>query len=90
MFDSGANFTGITDGNGRDLTFELMTGWLNVGPQQPFISEMKLASFQDIGFLANVSAVPEPGGMAVMLVIVVMTGARRCRSKRGRVVKESM
>ncbi|WP_234952320.1 leishmanolysin-related zinc metalloendopeptidase [Rhodopirellula baltica] len=81
-FDNGAGLTGITDGLGRDMTFELMTGWLNVGPEDPFISELTLASFRDIGFTtANATAVPEPGTGGVLVAgLAVGMGWRRRRS----------
>ncbi|WP_236618529.1 PEP-CTERM sorting domain-containing protein [Rhodopirellula europaea] len=80
--DGGGAFSGITDASGRDLTFELMTGWLNVGPEDPFISGMTLASFQDIGFLANATAVPEPGTGGVLVAgLAAGMGWRRRRSR---------
>lgn len=57
----GLGTTGITDSMGRDMTDELMTGWLS---SQTFISQMTVESFADIGF--TVSAVPEPGSLAVL------------------------
>lgn len=48
--------TGFTDSMGRDLRFELMTGF--AAPGDDFLSNMSVQSFYDIGF--NVNAVPEP------------------------------
>jgi hypothetical protein len=49
----GAGATGIVDRQGRDMEYELMTGWLNA---PAFISNTTVQSFADIGY-----AVPEPG-----------------------------
>ncbi|MCA9239500.1 MAG: hypothetical protein KDA37_04845 [Planctomycetales bacterium] len=54
--DLGAGLTGITDGLGRDMRDELMTGWLN---GNSFISDMTIASFVDIGFVGSLSSIPE-------------------------------
>ena len=45
--------TGITDTLGRDLRYELMTGWLN---SPSYISETTLGQFKDIGY----EVIPEP------------------------------
>ncbi|EMB15374.1 leishmanolysin-related zinc metalloendopeptidase [Rhodopirellula europaea] len=79
-FDNGANFTGITDGLGRDMTFELMTGWLN---PNSFISELTLAAFRDIGFATtSATAVPEPGSTLLWSVLGLAVEARRKLLKR--------
>ncbi|WP_051058119.1 peptidase [Rhodopirellula baltica] len=79
-FDTGSNFTGITDGLGRDMTFELMTGWLN---PNSFISELTLASFRDIGFATtNATAVPEPGSTLLWSVLGLAAESRRRLLKR--------
>lgn len=49
----GGGLTGISEGAGRDLRNELMTGWLNT---PSFISQTTVQSFRDIGF----TVVPEP------------------------------
>ncbi|WP_345321324.1 leishmanolysin-related zinc metalloendopeptidase, partial [Novipirellula rosea] len=73
--DGGGALSGITDAMGRDLTFELMTGWLNTGS---FISEMTVASFRDIGFSAQATSVPEPAAAGWMsAVTMVIVGVRR-------------
>lgn len=73
--DNGAGLTGITDGT-NDLRNELMTGWLN-GPT--FISDMTIASFQDIGFVA--AAIPEAGSfLALGLVFIGAATGRRAGS----------
>lgn len=71
--NGGGGLTGIVDGQGRDMRDELMTGWLN---PNSFISQMTVASFQDIGF---VTAVPEPGTYALfgLGALVVAARARR-------------
>ena len=78
--DGGTGLTGITvqDPNsanfGRDMRDELMTGWLNANP---FISDMTIGSFVDIGFVA--AAVPEPG--TVLLIAFGAAGAFAVRRR---------
>jgi Leishmanolysin len=77
--DGGAGPTNIVDGQGRDFRNELMTGWLNA---PTFTSLTTLASFQDIGYNVNLSAVPEPGAIALLLLgipLVMGAAARRRR-----------
>jgi hypothetical protein len=50
---NGTGPTGITDGQGRDMTDELMTGWFNI---PSFLSDMTIASFQDLGYNVNMGA----------------------------------
>jgi hypothetical protein len=72
----GIGLTGIVDSNGRDMQRELMTGWIN---SNPFISDMTIASFVDIGFTAVV-AVPEPSsGIACFLLLSCLAAGRRKR-----------
>lgn len=71
----GAGFTNIRDPLGRDMRYELMTGWLNNDSQgSPFISNMTLGSFVDIGYQANFQAVPEPSSLlfASMVGVVLL------------------
>jgi hypothetical protein len=66
--DNGAGPTGIVDSQGRDMQYELMTGWLN-GPT--FTSKTTVASLQDIGYTVNlnaVAAVPEPESVLLFAV----------------------
>jgi Leishmanolysin len=63
--NGGAGTTSTVDRSGRDMRTELMTGWLN-GPT--FVSRTTLASFQDIGYAVNLSAVPEPAALALWLL----------------------
>ena len=63
--NNGGASTGIVDGQGRDMKFELMTGWLNV---PTYTSRTTAASFYDIGYTVNLSAVPEPGALALWLL----------------------
>lgn len=85
--DGGAGVTGVRDSLGRDMRYELMTGWLNSDSQgTPFISNMTLGSFVDIGYRANFQAVPEPGSllciaMAGGLCLVPSRMRRRVTSK---------
>ncbi len=64
--DNGSGPTGITDNQGRDMTYELMTGWLNTPASKLFVSNTTIQSFRDLGYsVANlalsVEAVPLPG-----------------------------
>ncbi len=77
--DGGMTDTGITDGAGRDLAFELMTGWVNT--PGTYTSRTTLASFQDIGYVVNLSAVPEPGMWALWLLGLPLL-ARQARRRR--------
>ena len=75
--DNGDSDTGIVDSQGRDMRFELMTGWLNA---PTYVSRTTAASFYDIGYTVNLSAVPEPGALALWLLgVPVLAGvaARR-------------
>jgi hypothetical protein len=45
--DNGASDTGISGSNGRDMKYELMTGWLN---SPTFLSNTTLQSFRDLGY----------------------------------------
>jgi hypothetical protein len=63
--DGGNSDTGITDTSGSDMRFELMTGWLN---SPSYTSRTTAASFQDIGYVVNLSAVPEPAAVALWLL----------------------
>ncbi|SMP76310.1 PEP-CTERM protein-sorting domain-containing protein/MYXO-CTERM domain-containing protein [Neorhodopirellula lusitana] len=82
--DGGGAFSGITDSMGRDMTFELMTGWLNQGS---FISDMTVASFRDIGFTtANATAVPEPSGIAGLVLVGAAYVAGRRRRRKPEIV----
>lgn len=72
--DGGSAFTGLVDRQGRDLTYELMTGWLNYRLFPPFISQTTIHSFRDIGFTVNAAALPEPSTGAVAVLAVVGVG----------------
>ncbi|MGI9455834.1 MAG: PEP-CTERM sorting domain-containing protein [Aeoliella sp.] len=67
--DLGAALTGITDTMGRDLTHEIMTGWLNIG-RPPYIADFTVQSLRDIGF----TVVPEPSTAAGMALAMVVLG----------------
>ena len=75
--DSGAGLTGIRDTAGRDMRDEIMTGWLN---PNPFISNMTVQSFVDIGF-TGVTAVLEPGSLALLFLGIGAVGGVRLRSR---------
>ena len=69
--DNGAGLTGITDPDGRDMAFELMTGWLNA---PTFLSETSIAQFKDIGY----EVIPEPGSLIMILLATSgVVGIRR-------------
>lgn len=73
--DGGGGSTGILDPLGRDMRLELMTGWIG---STSFVSEMTVASFVDIGFVA----VPEPLSSLAILALVPYFVTRRQRVAR--------
>lgn len=76
--DGGAGATGITNAQGRDMRDELMTGWLN---SNPFVSNMTIQSFRDIGF--TITAVPEPTSLSLAgFSAVAFLGSRVWRKRR--------
>lgn len=81
--DNGGSNTAIVDSQGRDMRFELMTGWLDT---PTFTSRTTVASFYDIGYTVNLSAVPEPAAVALWLLgIPLLAGvAVRRRAAQGR------
>lgn len=79
--DGGAAPTGITDPLGRDMRYELMTGWLNMD-QDSFISQTTLGSFRDIGY--TLAPVPAPAALALLGTgLVAVFTMRRRRKNRG-------
>jgi hypothetical protein len=79
--DGGAGPTGITDPLGRDMRYELMTGWLNMD-QDSFISQTTLGSFRDIGY--TLAPVPAPAALALLGTgLVAVFTMRRRRKNRG-------
>ena len=75
--NNGGALTGITDANNNDLTYELMTGWLN---SPTFISNMTIASFADIGYEVVYSEVPIPA--AAYLFLSALTGLGYIKRKQ--------
>lgn len=73
--NSGTSPVGLVDGQGRDMQFELMTGWINT---PAFVSQTTLASFVDIGY--SITAVPEPA--ALLLFVAGLPLLRRAASRR--------
>lgn len=57
--DNGAGLTGITDGEGNDMAYELMTGWLNT---PSFVSDTTLGQFYDMGY----TVIPEPASIVMV------------------------
>lgn len=78
--DGGAGATGVVSiYNGGDMMNELMTGWLN---SPTFVSNTTVASFADIGYLANLpysaaAQVPVPASMGLLLFGLGMVARRR-------------
>ena len=77
--DGGNTNTGIVDSQNRDFKLELMTGWLDT---PAFVSNTTKASFEDIGFTANLSAVPEPSSLALCALTVFALQRFRIRKSR--------
>ncbi len=61
--DGGACCTGIVSAQG-DMTYELMTGWLNLPDY--FISDTTVESFVDIGY--STAVVPEPTTLLLLSI----------------------
>lgn len=71
----GGTATGITSlYTGKDLRFELMTGWLNA---PAFLSSLTRYSMVDLGYTVN--AVPEPTTLAALGGVAVVALRRRRR-----------
>ena len=77
--NNGGGATGIVDGQGRDMRFEMMTGWLNT---PTFVSRMTAAQFQDLGYTVNLLAVPEPGSWALLVAGLPLAGFAAWRRRR--------
>lgn len=73
--------TGIADGQGRDMRYELMTGFLD---GQTFISQMTVNSFIDIGFVGSTIAVPEASSFLFGGIVVAIGLAWKCRREQRR------
>lgn len=74
---NGAANVGIADSQGRDMKYELMTGWLN---SPAFLSNTTVQSFRDLGY--SVTAVPLPAsvwlfGSALLSILGFSSGKRR-------------
>jgi len=65
----GDGLTGRVNASGRDVTYELMTGWFNTG-QTPFVSKTTLGQFEDLGYVVDYTAVPEPSSLVLGLLVV--------------------
>jgi len=76
--DQGAGPTGRVTTDGFDMRDELMTGWLNTLRPQ-FVSRTTLGQFEDIGFVANFAAVPEPSSLGLGLIAMIAGCFRRKR-----------
>jgi len=72
------NTSAITDPLGRSFTRELMTGFLNANP---YISNMTVQSFRDIGYAPRVVVVPEVGTMALLVVGIGALGTVTVRRR---------
>ncbi len=72
--NNGAGPTGIVDADGNDMRYELMTGWINT---PIFISDTTKASFADIGYSVNLTAVPVPAAVWLFASALGMLGLVR-------------
>ena len=69
----GAGNTGITNPDGLDMRYELMTGWLNA---PTYISGTTIQQFRDLGY----AVIPEPGtGFLLASGLLVLSRQRRAR-----------
>lgn len=76
---NGAGPTGRVDGLGRDMEFELMTGWLNA---PTYLSQTTVGSLRDLGYLASLAPIPEPGTWAMLLLGVPLLAGVASRRRR--------
>ena len=74
----GFGLTGIVDRQGRDLAYEMMTGWYQ---GSDFVSRTTIASFQDIGYTVA-QDVPAPATMTLLGLGLVGIGAGRRKHSR--------
>lgn len=80
--DGGSGATGIVDSQGRDMSNEMMTGWMNT---PAFVSQTTIASLQDIGYTVNLNgttpaaAVPEPESALLFALGLPLLGWARQR-----------
>ncbi|MGE4488417.1 MAG: PEP-CTERM sorting domain-containing protein [Kiritimatiellales bacterium] len=70
--DGGSALTGITDAEGQDMAYELMTGWLN---SPTFVSDTTIAQFYDMGY----TVIPEPSTVIMIAIICGLAGWIRRR-----------
>lgn len=75
----GAGPTGRVDGQGRDMQFELMTGWLNA---PTYLSQTTVGSLRDIGYLAFLAPIPEPGTWAMLLLGIPLLAGVAAKRRR--------
>jgi hypothetical protein len=73
--NGGGGLTGIVDGQGNDMRFELMTGWIS---SPTFVSNTTIQQFHDLGY--TVVPVPEP--VSVLAVAAAGLLARRLARRR--------
>lgn len=71
----GGRATGIVDPLGRDLRFDVMTGWLNT---PIFISHTTTQSLRDIGY----TVIPEPNMFSFVLGVCGILVVRNCRKTK--------
>jgi hypothetical protein len=69
----GGGLTGITNGDGKDMRNELMTGWIN---SPTFLSQTTISSFEDLGY----EVTPEPATMSLLAIGALAIMRRRRRA----------
>ncbi len=69
----GGGLTGITNGDGKDMRNELMTGWIN---SPTFLSQTTISSLEDLGY----EVTPEPATMSLLAIGALAIMRRRRRS----------
>jgi len=69
---NGSSNTGIVSTSGKDMRYELMTGWLNM---PTFLSNTTIQSFRDLGYTV---VVPLPGAVWLFVSSLILLSSFSC------------